>query len=159
LGIFDGEGDRMTFEIEIDEDFLVISKVEDKWDFFEPAIWALGFVFIGLQVIRGQSLYHLNLSKTIEFALGGTLSVLIIGLGSYKQQWKLDKKSGIATKISYRLYGCKQYIYVLDQMMKFEVIEQASSNVDIIFSNLVASGDVSATQSRSLTSIIAPIQI
>jgi hypothetical protein len=154
LGFFDGGGDRMAFEIEIDKDLLIISRAEDT-DFFEPAIWSLAFIFVGLQVLKGQSIHPFNLADAIEWTIGGIGGLLIIGFGNYKQEWKLDKKSGYATKTFYRWHSRKEYKYVIDHVVEFEVIEQASGNVDIIFPNLVTSGDVSATQGRSLTALIA----
>jgi hypothetical protein len=153
LGFFDGGGDRMVFEIEIDEDLLIISRAEDT-DFFEAAIWSLALIFVGLQVLKGQFIHPFNLADTLEWTIGGTSGLLIIGFGNYKQEWKLDKKSGYATKTFYRWHSHKEYKYVIDHVVEFEVIEQASGNVDIIFPNLVTLGDVSATQSRSLTAII-----
>jgi hypothetical protein len=145
----------MAFEIEIDDDFLIISKIEDTWDFLvKPAIWVFGSVFVGLQVIQRQLGYPLNLLDVVELLIGGTWGLLTIGLGTYKQEWKLDKKAGYAIKTFYHWYGREEYKYAIDQVMEFETIEKASGVVDIIFPNLVASDDVSATQSRSLVAII-----
>jgi hypothetical protein len=143
----------MAFEIEIAEDLLIISRPEDT-DFFEPAIWSLAFIFVGLHLLKGQSIHPFDMADAIEWTIGGTLGLLIIGFGNYKQEWKLDKKSGYATKTFYRWHSRKEYRYKIDHVVEFEVIEQASGNVDIIFPNLVISGDVSAMQSRSLTAII-----
>jgi hypothetical protein len=143
----------MAFEIETDENLLIISRAEDT-DFFEPAIWSLAFIFVGLQVLKGQSVHPFNLADAIEWTIGGTSGLLIIGFGYYKQEWKLDKKSGYATKTFYRWYSRKEYKYKIDHVVEFEVIEQASGNIDIVFPSLVTSGDVSAMQSRSLTAVI-----
>jgi hypothetical protein len=145
----------MAFEIEIDDDLLIISKTEDRWNFWvEPAIWVFGSVFIGLQVIKGQLGYHLNFLDAVELLIGATLGLLTIGLGTYKQEWKLDKKTGYAIKTFCHWYGREEYKYAIDQLMDFETIEKESGVVDIIFPNLATSDDVSATQSRSLVAII-----
>jgi hypothetical protein len=148
-------GNGMTFEIEIDDDLLIISKTEDRWNFWvEPTIWVFGSVFVGLQVIKGQLGYHLNSLDVVELLIGTTLGLLMIGLGTYKQEWKLDKKTGYASKTFHHWYGREEYKYEIDQLMEFETIEKASGVVDIIFPNLMTSDDVSATQSRSLVAVI-----